>query len=132
MRVEGVHDFVLAMRQLQRVAPGALNDELAEIAEQVILPKAHSLTPVGDGRSGEPGRLQAGTEVVKRPMNGPVFVNKLPYANTRFWGRKQLQGFPNVVEGARSVTRAIHEEQPAVVEAMTKSLDKLIAEHGGS
>jgi hypothetical protein len=124
MRVEGVDDFVRGIRELERVAPIEVNDELAEVAERTILPVAEKYTPVGDGRSGTPGRLKAGTKIVK--VRGvPAFVNKQPYANTQHWGRKTR----GAVTGARFVPRAVKDTIGEVTREIEERLSRLLERH---
>jgi len=122
-RVVGVEQFVRGVRELERVAPSELNDELTEVAGG-LLPAIRESTPVGDGSGGDPGRLRAGTTVVK-VRGKPAFVNRQPYANTLHYGRRRR----GVVKATKFVVRPVVAAAAHVEHEMTERLNRLLAKY---
>jgi hypothetical protein len=112
------------MRELERHAPAELNDGMAEIAEGVALPAIRQHTPLGDGRGGDPGRLQRETKVMK-VRGKPTFQNRQPYANTEHWGRKRR----GVVRSIAFVARGLLDTRAAIEHAGIELLNRLLKKH---
>lgn len=123
VRVTGLDEFVRGMRELERVAPGELNDELTRIATG-FLPDIQAKTPIGDGRSGEPGRLKAATKIT-RVRGKPAFSNGQVYANTIHWGRKTR----GVVRATRFIWDTVASKKDVLEREMGAGLNRLLEKH---
>ena len=85
-----------ALRELQRVAPVAVDDAMERVARTAVLPVA---------RTGLRGSLK-GSTVVKATTQGPQFVNTKVYANVQHWGGHTWHAQSRVGRSASNAYRA--------------------------
>jgi len=120
-----------AMRRAELTVPAELNDVLATVLRERVLPESKTRAP---HRS---GRLAGSLSVVQgTPVKGPAIRSPLVYANVQHYGGRTLyaqsrvgrSGVPKgrAIRGTHFVSSVVEQDRDVIANALAKGIGDLL------